>query len=130
MSQEHLSRRIAEIYRGTVDTAVAEWATAHADLHWGNLTAPECWILDWEDWGQAPRGLDAATLWGFSLGVPALAERVEREFSADLASRSGKLAQLLFCANAERAARRGGRAMPFTGAARQAGRRLIQELAS
>jgi hypothetical protein len=130
MSQEHLSHRITEVYGDAVGTAITEWGTAHADLHWGNLTAPECWILDWEDWGQAPRGLDAATLWGFSLGVPGLAGRVERDFGADLASRSGMLSRLLFCANAERAARRGGQAMPFTVPARQAGRRLVRELAS
>jgi hypothetical protein len=55
MSQEHLSRRIAEVYGDAVDTAVAEWATAHADLHWGNLTAPECWILDWPTGHQGLR---------------------------------------------------------------------------
>lgn len=128
MSQEHLSRRIAEIYGDAIDTTVTDWATAHADLHWGNLTAPECWILDWEDWGKAPRGLDAATLWGFSLGVPTLAARIEREFATDLAGRSGKLAQLLFCANAERAHRRTGMTMPFTDPARQAGHRLLRQL--
>ncbi|WP_222721839.1 aminoglycoside phosphotransferase [Actinomadura alba] len=128
MGQEHLSLRIAEVYGGEVATVVEEWTTAHADLHWGNLTAPDCWLLDWEDWGAGPRGLDAATLWGFSLGVPALADRVLAEFADDLATRSGRLAQLLFCANVERAFRRSGREMPFTGPAIEAGKRLLSEL--
>ncbi|MGH3865476.1 MAG: hypothetical protein ACRDQ4_04915 [Pseudonocardiaceae bacterium] len=79
-----------------VDTTVNDWVTAHADLHWGNLTAPDCYLLDW---GAAPRGRDAVTLWGVSLQVPELAARVQREFQTDLQTRSGKLAQLLFCSN-------------------------------
>jgi hypothetical protein len=49
MPQAHLSRRIGEVFGDAVDTAVDEWATAHAELHWANLTAPECHLLDWED---------------------------------------------------------------------------------
>jgi hypothetical protein len=81
-----------------VDSAVSEWVPAHADLTWANLTAPECWVLDWEDWGAAPRGLDAATLLLASLAVPPLAERIRREFAADLGSRSGQLVALALCA--------------------------------
>jgi hypothetical protein len=128
MSQEHLSRRIGEVYGNQVDTTVEEWATAHGDLHWGNVTAPQCWLLDWEDWGRGPRGLDAATLWGFSLGVTALADRTQAEFSTDLDTRSGTLAQLLFCANVTRAFRRSGRRMPFTDPALEAGNHLLSRL--
>ena len=128
MRQEHLTARISEVYGDGVDTVADEWTTAHADLHWGNLTAPECSLLDWEDWGAAPRGLDAATLWGFSLGVPSLAGRIEREFQVDLGTRSGKLARLLFCANAARAFARHGKEMPFTGPARQAAAVLLSDL--
>lgn len=129
MRQEHLSKRISEVYGTGIDTTVTEWAAAHADMHWGNLTAPGCFLLDWEDWGMAPRGLDVATLWGFSLGVPSLAARIEHEFRADLDTRSGKLAQLLFCANSARAFARHGRQMPFTEPARMAAARLIVSLA-
>lgn len=80
-----------------VNSQVEEWAAAHADLTWANLTAPKCWILDWEDWGMAPRGFDAATLLVGSLAVPSLADRVRREFAADLASRSGQLVCLALC---------------------------------
>lgn len=130
LHQEHLSKRICEIYGTAIDTTVTEWTAAHADLHWGNLTAPDCFLLDWEDWGMAPRALDAATLWGVSLGVPSLVVRIEQEFSADLNTRSGKLAQLLFCANSTRAFARHGRLMPFTEPARLAAAGLIESLAA
>ncbi|MFE7558525.1 aminoglycoside phosphotransferase [Kitasatospora sp. NPDC057500] len=130
MSQDHLSRRIAEVFGETVNTAIGEWTTAHGDLHWGNVTAPELCLLDWEDWGRGPRGLDAATLWGFSLGVPEVAGRVQREFAEDLQSRSGKVAQLLFCANVLRAHARSGKTMPFTEPAQEASGRLVAELSS
>jgi hypothetical protein len=35
------------------------WITAHSDLHWASVTAP-LRILDWEGWGRAPEGFDAA----------------------------------------------------------------------
>lgn len=68
--QDHLTRRINQVFPDEVDTTVEEWVTAHTDLHWGNLTAPDCYLLDWEDWGAAPRGYDAAVLWGFSYRFP------------------------------------------------------------
>ncbi|WP_024804371.1 hypothetical protein [Nocardia sp. BMG51109] len=82
-----------------VDTTITDqrWVPAHADLNWSNLTAPECWILDWEDVGLAPRGLDAATLWVASLMVPALADKVFRARCADLDIRSGKIMALFCC---------------------------------
>jgi hypothetical protein len=98
ISQQRVTDAIEGVFGGRVDTTVSEWMVAHADLAWANVTAPECWLLDWEDWGMAPRGWDAATLWGNSLAVPALAALVQREYQADLGSRSGLLSQLFFCA--------------------------------
>ncbi len=97
ITQQRITTTIQQVYPD-VDTAIDEWTTAHADFAWPNLTAPTCWILDWEDWGLAPRGYDAATLRGESLAVPALAERVYRERRSDLDSRSGQVAQLYYCA--------------------------------
>lgn len=97
MSQHRLTETIERVFPGRIDTQVDEWTTAHADLNWANLTAPECFLLDWEDWGRAPRGLDAANLWVNSLAVPALARRIREQRSADLASRSGRLAALFYC---------------------------------
>lgn len=129
MPQEHITRRLAEVFPAeTFDSTVTEWATAHADLHWGNLTAPECCILDWENWGRAPRGYDAATLWGFSLGVPELAERVAEEFREDLATRSGMVSQLLFCANVLRQFAKRGSVRPFTDGVRAAAPVLLDRL--
>ncbi|OPC76757.1 hypothetical protein B4N89_45590 [Embleya scabrispora] len=109
-----------------IDTTLTEWVPAHADLNWANVTGPQCWILDWEDWGLAPRGLDAATLWGNSLAVPDLAERVRRERHADLESRSGRLMALFFCAKVM--GRSNDPTDPLVGPARRESVRLVGEL--
>ncbi len=80
-----------------LDTTVKRWVPAHADLNWANMTAPTFSLFDWEDWGNAPRGLDAASLWASSLAVPALADRVRRERRHDFESRDGKLMTLFVC---------------------------------
>ncbi len=94
---------VTETIRGAfpdrpVDTTINRWAPAHADLNWANLTGPECWLLDWEDWGMAPRGLDSATLWASSLAIPPLADHVRHERRHDLESRDGRLMGLFACA--------------------------------
>lgn len=61
-----ITRRISQVLGEEVhhvDTTVTEWTTSHGDLHWGNVTGPPLVILDWADWGLAPRGNDAACLW-------------------------------------------------------------------
>jgi hypothetical protein len=126
MSQAHLTKRITQVFPG-VDTTVAEWRTAHTDLQWSNLTV-DGHILDWEDWGTAPRGHDAATLWQASLPNPALTARVEREFAADLQTRSGKLSLLLRCANAIRIATNRGTTTPLLEPAKAAAEKLLSEL--
>nr|QEO73888.1 hypothetical protein [uncultured bacterium] len=99
ITQDLVSRVIERAFPNQIDSTITneEWVPAHADLNWANVTGPECWILDWEDHGMAPRGLDAATLWVTSLTVPALAERVFHERRKDLESRSGKLMALFHC---------------------------------
>lgn len=97
VTQERVTATIGAVFPD-VDTRIDEWTAAHGDFAWANVTAPECVILDWEDWGMAPRGFDAAMLWLYSLAVPALANRVYREFQADLDSRSGLLCRLMHCA--------------------------------
>ncbi|MGI5438673.1 hypothetical protein ACQEV4_15035 [Streptomyces shenzhenensis] len=98
ITQELVTAHLGEVFPEVSDTTVEEWLPAHADLTWANVTGPEFCMIDWEDWGIAPRGLDAATLWGQSLAVPALAERVWSERRPDLESRSGRLMALFFCA--------------------------------
>ncbi|MGH3999938.1 MAG: hypothetical protein ACRDTJ_21040 [Pseudonocardiaceae bacterium] len=124
--QQRVTATIERVFAGRVETTVTEWAAAHADLAWANLTAPECWLLDWEDWGLGPRGWDAATLWGNSLAVPALAARVQRAYQADLGSRSGLLSQLFFCA--EIIASGDGYAGPLAEPSRREAARLISSL--
>jgi hypothetical protein len=96
ITEERLAAVVRKVFPD-VDTRIDEWTTAHGDLFWTNLTAPDCWILDWEDWGRAPRGYDAASLWHSSLAVPALAERVAHEVRRELDSRAGQLCQLMRC---------------------------------
>ncbi|MFB6480511.1 hypothetical protein ACFCXF_27610 [Streptomyces virginiae] len=96
ITQEEVTQTLGEVFPGIADTQIEQWAPAHADLTWANVMGPEFSIIDWEDWGMAPRGLDAATLWGNALAVPALADRVHRERRADLESRDGKLMSLFF----------------------------------
>jgi hypothetical protein len=129
MPQHHLTRRIMQVFGDEgLDTEVDEWTTAHADLHFGNLTAPECYLLDWEGWGRGPRGLDAATLWGHSLLVPSVAHRVQVEFADDLNARSGLLAQLLFCANVIRLNRGKPKPSPLLPVAETQSARVIRAL--
>lgn len=98
LTQARFTDAVVRVFPGVIDATVTEWTVAHADMSWANLTAPECWLLDWEDWGRAPRGLDAAMLWSNSLAVPELAMRIQRERRADLESPTGLLVQLFFCA--------------------------------
>ncbi|MGH3923129.1 MAG: phosphotransferase [Pseudonocardiaceae bacterium] len=101
IAQPLVAAEINRAFPDRVDTTITdhEWVPTHADFNWANanLTSPECWILDWEDHGLAPRGLDAATLWISSLTVPGLAQRVYQERRADLDTRSGRLMALFQC---------------------------------
>ncbi|MCG3039720.1 hypothetical protein L7D48_03905 [Streptomyces sp. S1A] len=98
ITQRDVTEAIGRFLPDGIDTTVSQWRPAHADLNWANMTGPEFCLFDWEDWGMAPRGLDAASLWGNSLAVPALAERVRHERRRDLESRDGKLMTLFVCA--------------------------------
>ncbi|MBI1759318.1 MAG: hypothetical protein HYR62_08855 [Actinobacteria bacterium] len=76
------------------DPHTLTWSTAHGDLHWGNLTHPDCWLLDWEGWGTAPSGYDAASLYCASIMQPDIAARVYVTFADLLDTRDGVVAQL------------------------------------
>ncbi|MFE7460591.1 hypothetical protein ACPEIF_11685 [Streptomyces sp. NPDC012600] len=98
ITQDLVDAAMRQVFPEVAGLAIDEWAPAHADLTWANVMGPEFCIIDWEDWGTAPRGLDAATLWGNALAVPALADRVWHERRPDLESRSGRLMALFVCA--------------------------------
>lgn len=132
LEQTHLTRRIHEVYGTDVDTRVAEeeWRCAHGDLGYANLAGPELTLLDWESWGMAPIGWDAACLWSASLGVPAIADRVVEEFAEPLATKGGLLCRLLLCANVARAGRRLGRELPLSKVMATTAGTLLAELAT
>lgn len=92
--QTRVTDRIRARFGDTVDTTVTQWATAHSDLHWSNLMRPDFGILDWELWGTAPEGTDAATLRCYSLLVPTVAAQVHDLFADKLDTSSGRVAQL------------------------------------
>ncbi|MEW2622725.1 hypothetical protein [Streptomyces sp. NPDC048106] len=97
VTQALVTEAIHSAFPRSFDTTIEQWVPAHADLNWANMSAPSFCLFDWEDWGNAPRGLDSASLWASSLAVPALADRVLRERRADFASRDGKLMTLFVC---------------------------------
>ncbi|MFJ9945473.1 phosphotransferase [Streptomyces erythrochromogenes] len=96
ITQEQVTRTLATVFPTVADTRIERWVPAHADLTWANVMGPQFCLIDWEDWGMAPRGLDAATLWGNALAVPGLADRVHQERRTDMESRDGKLMSLFF----------------------------------
>ncbi|MFE8009073.1 hypothetical protein [Streptomyces sp. NPDC057418] len=125
LTQELIRETIHRAFPG-VETAVTEWSPAHADFNWANMTTPVFCVFDWEDWGMAPRGLDAANLWGASLAVPTLAARVRSERRDDLDTRDGKLMTLFVAAKIL-----GPYADPDDtrlGAARETAERVMEEL--
>nr|WSZ95505.1 hypothetical protein OH820_07410 [Streptomyces sp. NBC_00857] len=98
ITQARVTEAISTTFTVPIDTTIERWTPAHADLNWANVTGPRFCLFDWEDWGMAPRGLDSASLWGNSLAVPELADRVRRERRHDLESRDGKVMALFFLA--------------------------------
>jgi hypothetical protein len=97
VSQALVTESIRGVFSDDFDTTVERWVPAHADLNWANMTAPAFSLFDWEDWGNAPLGLDSTSLWASSLAVPALADRVRHERRSDFESRDGKLMTLFVC---------------------------------
>lgn len=97
ITQAVVTEAIRTAFPSIFETTITRWAPAHADLNWANVTGPRFCLFDWEDWGNAPRGLDSASLWANSLAVPALADRVRRERRDELESRDGRLMTLFVC---------------------------------
>lgn len=97
ITQAHVTESIHGAFTDDFDTTVERWLPAHADLNWANMSAPTFSLFDWEDWGNAPLGLDSASLWASSLAVPDLADRVRHERRADFGTRDGRLMTLFVC---------------------------------
>ncbi|MFD8217618.1 hypothetical protein ACFV2U_28860 [Streptomyces sp. NPDC059697] len=77
MRQEWISRAVPQ-HAGIPAPEIVNWATAHGDFHFANTTV-EPVILDWEGFGAAPLGYDAAMLYAYSLLAPATAATIRRE---------------------------------------------------
>ncbi|MHC3474882.1 hypothetical protein ACYF6T_40230 [Streptomyces sp. 7R007] len=92
--QPFLQRAMPQFLGTPIDTTPPSWSTAHGDFHWANLCAPELRILDWEGWGLAPTGYDAAVLHAYSLLIPSLAARIRRELKSTLDTPAGRFAEL------------------------------------
>ncbi|WP_369186548.1 hypothetical protein [Streptomyces sp. R08] len=97
ITQDVVTESIRGVFTNDFETIIERWVPAHADLNWANMTAPTFSLFDWEDWGNAPLGLDSANLWASSLAVPALADRVWHERRSDFESRDGKVMTLFAC---------------------------------
>ncbi|MGW4804768.1 hypothetical protein [Kitasatospora sp. NPDC004272] len=93
--QEYLDRAMPQYLGVAVDTRVSTWTTAHGDLHWADLTSPTLAVLDWEGWGVAPAGYDAAVLHSYSLLVPETAAEVRRRLGHVLDTPAGRFAELV-----------------------------------
>ncbi|MGW1196291.1 hypothetical protein ACWD4B_10625 [Streptomyces sp. NPDC002536] len=102
--EEYIRRRVPE-FTGITPGEIT-WTTAHGDLHWANLTGPVLTLLDWEGWGTAPLGYDAASLYLHSLPVPDAAERIRKEFAHVLGTPAGRIGELTACTEILQAAAR------------------------
>lgn len=95
LSAEYLARALPQ-YLSAPDIATTppRWSTAHGDMHWANITAVGPVLLDWEGWGLAPAGYDAALLAVHSMLVPAMEARVRCELAEILDTPEGRFAEL------------------------------------
>ncbi len=85
---------------------IAEWETAHGDLHAANLTRKTPYLLDWEGFGRAPVGYDAAMLLAYSALSPRFTGRVRENFPI-LRTEAGRVAQLVVVTELMQSAERG-----------------------
>lgn len=97
VSQEAITHAIHQRFGDHIYTHISEWATIHGDMHWANITYPECWVLDWECWGTGPKALDASFLFCYSLLNKKIAERIYQRFADWLNTQDGYIAQLFAC---------------------------------
>ncbi|WP_280724052.1 hypothetical protein [Kitasatospora sp. MAA4] len=105
--QEYLDRAMPHYLGVSLDTTVPAWSTAHGDLHWANLTGPQLTLLDWEGWGIAPAGYDAALLHAYSLLVPETAAEVRHRLGHVLDTPVGRFAELVVITELLQATTRG-----------------------
>lgn len=91
VTQQRFRERITSVFGSGVDTTVTIWGGLHGDMAFANLTAPALFLLDWEEFGRGPAGLDHARLWADSLAAPDMAQRCAAELAPYLDTRQGLL---------------------------------------
>ncbi|MFC4912932.1 hypothetical protein [Actinomadura gamaensis] len=96
-TQHQITSALHHAYGPDVPTRVERWVPQHGDLRWTNLTTGTPFLLDWEFWGLAPAGTDAATLYCTSLLVPDLAAAIHDRYRHLLDTPDGRIAQLGIC---------------------------------
>lgn len=79
-SQELITRRIEERAEKKINTTLKKWCTVHGDLHWSNIKQDGT-LIDWENWGIGPEGIDIAFLYAFSLLNKDLKNNIEKVFA-------------------------------------------------
>lgn len=92
-----IKRILSDTYGLRSFPCLDKWCVAHGDLHWGNLSRNECFILDWEGWGLAPFGTDIAFLLAYSCYNDKLLHKLETAF-ADILIVPGVRQMVLFAA--------------------------------
>lgn len=85
---------IAEQIGPNAPAATDDWHVGHGDLHWANLTAPRCMLLDWEHWGLFPRGYDLGRLLGCSAFSPAMMAKIVDAFYDEFRSPAARVGLL------------------------------------
>ncbi|MBJ6613857.1 hypothetical protein [Streptomyces sp. I4(2020)] len=75
-------------------------------MHRANLTVSPLRLLDWEGWGRAPEGFDAAMLYAYTLLQPDIAACIRTVFPI-LGSQAGLAAEATMCAQLLQTAARG-----------------------
>ncbi|WP_395368359.1 hypothetical protein OHU45_37465 [Streptomyces tubercidicus] len=93
-------------HAGVPAPAEIDWATAHGDCHFANLTVSGPTLLDFEGFGPAPVGYAPALLYAYSLLAPQTAARIRVEFPV-LDSPAGHTALLVVAADLLQSASRG-----------------------
>ena len=95
VGQEYLDREMAvRLGRPEIPTRVQRWTLAHGDLHFGNITRKGPVLMDWETWGLAPAGHDAAHLVTCAVQAPATCARAREELAEFLEGPEGRFAEL------------------------------------
>jgi len=96
VSQRYITRALPHYLEAPeLPTTPPRWTTAHGDLHWANLTRLGPVLLDWETWGTAPAGYDAAQLAAFTVFAPRTQQRLRRELSEFLDTPEGRFGELV-----------------------------------